>query len=117
MKISFILITTFLKLLSINSELNIIESEVSKFMQENFELISSNSFGTNYLRKINISENDSKILINNLLKIINRYIYLDIIKNPPQPKENYFNIVDLEEELNNINTEERPLYDFVFSRI
>ena len=63
------------------------------------------------LEKKNISENDSKELVNNLINIVERYVYLDIIKNPPQPKENYFNIVDLVEKLKNVNTEERPVYD------
>ena len=37
---------------------------------------------------------------------------MDILKNPPQPSENYHNIVYLKENLKNIKTNERPLYYF-----
>ena len=61
-----------------------------------------------------ISEEDSKNLISNLEKILERYVYLDILKNPPQPKdkEDYFNSDDLIKEFNEINTEKRTFYDF-----
>lgn len=49
------------------------------------------------IRKVNISESDAKALVNNLINILERYVYLDVIKKPPQPKENYFNTVDLME--------------------
>ena len=48
--------------------------------------------------------------MNNLINIVERYVYLDIIKYPSQPKENYFNIVDLVEKLKNVTTAERPIY-------
>ena len=63
------------------------------------------------IRKVNISESDAKALVNNLINILERYVYLDIIKKPPQPKENYFNTVDLMEKLKNVSTKERPVYD------
>ena len=80
------------------------------FIQENFQRISVDD-ALDEIRKTNISESDSKKLLNNLINIVERYVYLDIIKKPPQPKENYFNTVDLVEKLKNVNSEERPLYD------
>ena len=64
------------------------------------------------IKKTEISEEDSKKLISKLEQILERYVYLDILKNPPQPKENYHNIVDLIKELNEVNTDKRPLYEF-----
>ena len=64
------------------------------------------------IKKAEITEEDSKSLVDNLKKILERYVFLDILKNPPQPSENYFNTVDLIDELNNINTEKRSLYEF-----
>ena len=80
------------------------------FIQENFQRISVDD-ALDEIRKTNKSESDSKKLLNNLINIVERYVYLDIIKKPPQPKENYFNTVDLVEKLKNVNSEERPLYD------
>ena len=67
-----------------------------------------------HLRKIEINENDSIKLIDKLTKILERYVYLDILKNPSQPKnkEHYFNEVNLIEELNLIKKGKRPFYDF-----
>ena len=64
------------------------------------------------IEKVDISEEDSKNLINSLVNILERYVFLDIAKKPPQPKENYFNEVDLIKELKNINTKKRSLYEF-----
>ena len=89
-----------------------LDQEVSDFMRNNLRLDPPDIL-IDQIRKTNITEEDSKELINNLKNIVERYVYLDILKNPPQPKENYHNIVDLIEELENVNTEERPLYDFV----
>ncbi len=60
----------------------------------------------------NITKQDSTKLINNLKKILERYVYLDIAKLPPQPSGGHINEVDLIKELSNVNQEERPLYDF-----
>ncbi len=62
--------------------------------------------------KTNITKQDSTKIINNLKKILERYVYLDIAKLPPQPSEGHINEVDLIKELSNVNQEERPLYDF-----
>ena len=94
------------------SHFSLFDKEVSNFIRNNFQSQPPDEF-IETIMKINITEKDSKDLINNLKNIVERYVYLDILKNPPQPKENYHNIVDLIEELENVNTEERPLYDFV----
>ena len=66
------------------------------------------------IRTVKISEEKQKNIINKLKKLLNRYVYLDILKNPPQPKdnENYYNKVDLIKELDNLNTKERSFYEF-----
>ena len=84
--------------LSIELELTIDIYEISEY----FDII----------EKVEITEEDSKKLINSLVQILERYVFLDIAKNPPQPKENYFNKVDLIKELNSINTQKRSLYEF-----
>ena len=83
---------------------------LAEFIKENFQT-SEVDYVIDEIRKVNISESDAKALLNNIINIVERYVYLDIIKNHPQPKENYFNTVDLVEKLKNINTEERPVYD------
>lgn len=64
------------------------------------------------IQKTEISEEDSKNLIDKLIQILERYVYLDILKNPPQPSNNYHNIIDMIKELNNVNKDKRSLYDF-----
>ena len=83
---------------------------IADFIKENFKS-SEIDYVIDEIRKVKISESDAKALVNNLINILERYVYLDIIKKPPQPKENYFNTVDLMEKLKNIDTKERPVYD------
>ena len=64
------------------------------------------------IKKTEISEENSKKLIDKLEQILERYVYLDILKNPPQPSENYHNVVDIIKELSEVNTDKRPLYEF-----
>ena len=66
------------------------------------------------LRKIEVNEIDSIKLIDKLTKILERYVYLDILKNPPQPqnKEYHYNELNLMEELKLIKKGKRPFYDF-----
>lgn len=64
------------------------------------------------IRKTLISDSDANKLIINLKKILERYVYLDILKKPPQPSESYHNTLDLLKELDNVNKVNRPLYDF-----
>lgn len=60
---------------------------------------------------VDISEEKCKIVIENLIKLLeDAYIYTEIRKNPPDPK--YFKPVDLISELNNIKTNDRKYYDF-----
>ena len=65
-----------------------------------------------YVEQIKISEEDSINTIDCLVQILQRYVFSDILKNPPQPSENYHNIVYLEESLKKIDTSERSLYNF-----
>ena len=66
------------------------------------------------INKIEISEQDSTNLISYLTQILERYVYLDIARNPPQPPDNdeYHNRVNLIKMLNEINTHKQSLYDF-----
>ena len=87
-----------------------LNAEIANFIQENFQA-SDIDYTIEEIRKTKISSSNSRQLVDNLINIVERYVYLDIMKNPPQPKENYFNTVDLVEKLKNVNTEERPVYD------
>ena len=87
------------------------ERKIMNFINSEFDVMElDESF--NIIREIEISQEDSEQLINNLIKILERYVYLDILKNPPQPSDHYHNKVDLINEISNINTNTRPLYDF-----
>ena len=66
----------------------------------------------NTISQTEITEEDSTKLINALKQILERYVYLDILKNPPQPSEGYHNAVDLIKELDKIQKGKRSLYDF-----
>ena len=98
LKKCYIEIIFLLCLISFSNGKELIIYEIDEFFEiiENFE----------------ISEEDSKKLINSLTQILERYVYLDILKNPPQPSPNYHNRVDLINELKYVNTKRRPLYYF-----
>ena len=68
----------------------------------------------NAVKILEISEQDAANLINNLIYILERYVYIDILKSPPQPsgKDYYHNTVYLQYELSQISTQQRPLYEF-----
>ena len=66
----------------------------------------------NTISQTEITEEDSTKLINSLKQILERYVYLDILKKPPQPSEGYHNVVDLIKELDKIQKGKRSLYDF-----
>ena len=111
--IKFILIYILcFRLYFLKQEINPLDEAISNFIEENMKLYDIDTV-LDEIRKTKIPQSESKKLLDNLKILVKRYVYLDIIKNPPQPKENYFNTVDLLDELNNINTEERPLYDFL----
>ena len=60
---------------------------------------------------VEISEEKCKIVVNNIIKLMeDGYIYTDIIKNPPNPE--YFGKVDLISDLKNVETKNRKYYDF-----
>jgi len=81
----------FLMLILLSYELELNNKKVYE-LSEFFEII----------KKTEISEEDSKKLISKLEQILERYVYLDILKNPPQPSENYHNKVDIIKELNEV---------------
>ena len=61
------------------------------------------------INKINYSKIDYDKIIDNIKKLlIEKYIYLDIAKNPPSP----YKSIDISEELNLINTEGITYYEF-----
>ena len=66
------------------------------------------------VKSIAISELNSIKIINDITKILERYVFLDIIKKPPQPpnKKNYYNQVNLIEELKLVKTGKRSFFDF-----
>ena len=52
-----------------------------------------------------------KDVVNNIKSLLNSFVFLDILNNPPSPYDN--SIVDLLEVFDNINTDEnRPFYEF-----
>ena len=59
-----------------------------------------------------LTKEDCEKIIKNLIILLDRYVFLDISKNPPQPKESYHQPYDLINELNNINKENNTFYDF-----
>ena len=67
------------------------------------------------IKQIEITEEDSKNLINNLIYILERYVYLDILKSPPQPSDNnyYHNTIYLQYELTQINTQKGHYIHFI----
>lgn len=63
----------------------------------------------------NINESYINNVISNLVKIIDNYIYLDIIKNPPEPNglDDYAHSkINLIDALNKINRNNRQFYEF-----
>lgn len=90
----------FLILFSFSLE---VEQKYTVYEVENF---------LNTISQTEITEEDSTKLINALKQILERYVYLDILKKPPQPSEGYHNAVDLIKELDKIQKGKRSLYDF-----
>ena len=60
-----------------------------------------------------LSKSDSEQIIKNIISLLDRYVFMDIAKNPPQPDgyEKYHESFNMIEELNKINTEDRTFYD------
>ena len=60
-----------------------------------------------------VSEEYCNNVIGNLTTLkIEGYLYLDFLKAPKQPKPNYFNKMDIIQELEDINKTNRTFYDF-----
>ena len=55
-----------------------------------------------------------KEAVDDIIKLVEPYVYLDILKNPPQPEgfNNYFKPVDLIAELRKVKTEGTNFYEF-----
>ena len=102
---------TYIILFQFSFEILSDDIKIMNFINSEFDVMELDDF-FNMIRQIEISQEDSEKLINNLIKILERYVYLDILKNSPQPSDNYHNKVDLINEILNINTNKRPLYDF-----
>ena len=63
----------------------------------------------NYINDVSFTENDYDDMISNLITLLNnKYVYLDIAKNPPPP----YKPVDVIQELKAINTNNIKYYDF-----
>ncbi len=107
------LILTYFLLFQFSFEKISNKRKILNFINSEFDAFELDVF-FNMIKKIEISQEDSQKLIDNLKKILERYVYLDILKNPPQPQlsEKYHNKVDLIDEISIINTNKRPLYDF-----
>ena len=66
--------------------------------------MSSIDFGNTYYKEA----------VDDIIKLVEPYVYLDILKNPPQPEgfNNYFKPVDLIAELRKVKTEGTNFYEF-----
>ncbi|BFU26661.1 hypothetical protein EHI8A_129960 [Entamoeba histolytica HM-1:IMSS-B] len=60
------------------------------------------------------TEKENVDIITGLKEFLESYVYKDILKNPPQPSfsNNYYEKVDIDSELNKINTKTTHMYDF-----
>ena len=68
-----------------------------------------------FFKKTPISQQKCESIKNSFSKILHDYYaFYEIAKSPPQPDfdPNYHNIVDLNEELNQLNTKNRDFYSF-----
>ena len=66
------------------------------------------------MNSIDFGSNYYKEAIDDIIKLVEPYVYLDILKNPPQPKgfNNYFKPIDLIAELRKVKTENTNFYEF-----
>ena len=95
------ILTIFLLIMFVKSSYKVLSQK------EFYEKVRSDKLGKNIYIKI----------IDNLKKILNYYIYIDLLKNPPQPKfdPNYHSKVDTIkylDDLKNKITDETNSYDF-----
>ena len=68
----------------------------------------------NCLRSVKFTDSYYKETIDDIVKSVEPYIYLDILKNPPQPDNftDYFTPLDIVSELKKVPTENTNFYDF-----
>ena len=66
------------------------------------------------MNSIDFGSNYYKEAIDDIVKLVEPYVYLDILKNPPQPEgfSDYFKPVDLIGELRKVKTEGTNFYEF-----
>ncbi|EAL42611.2 hypothetical protein CL6EHI_137370 [Entamoeba histolytica] len=66
------------------------------------------------IESIKTTEKENTDIINDLKYYLNAYVFKDILKNPPQPSfsNNYYEKVDIDSELDKINTKTTSLYEF-----
>ncbi|GAB1221996.1 hypothetical protein ENUP19_0088G0025 [Entamoeba nuttalli] len=66
------------------------------------------------IESIKTTEKENTDIIDGLKYYLNAYVFKDILKNPPQPSfsNNYYEKVDIDSELDKINTKTKSLYEF-----
>ncbi|EMD45715.1 Hypothetical protein EHI5A_066210, partial [Entamoeba histolytica KU27] len=66
------------------------------------------------IESIETTEKENEDIINGLKNYLNGDVFKDILKNPPQPSfsNNYYKKMDIDAELNKINTKTTSTYDF-----
>lgn len=66
------------------------------------------------LNSVDFGSNYYKEALDDIIKLVEPYVFLDILKNPPQPNgfSNYFKPVDLIAELRKVKTEDTNFYEF-----
>ncbi|EDR29617.1 hypothetical protein EDI_322170 [Entamoeba dispar SAW760] len=66
------------------------------------------------IESIETTEKENNDIITGLKHYLEAYVFKDILKNPPQPSfsNNYYEKVDIDEQLNKINTKTTSMYDF-----
>ncbi|EDR22410.1 hypothetical protein EDI_039100 [Entamoeba dispar SAW760] len=66
------------------------------------------------IESIETTEKENNDIITGLKYYLEAYVFKDILKNPPQPSfsNNYYEKVDIDAELNKINTKTTSMYDF-----
>ncbi|EDR23532.1 hypothetical protein EDI_107910 [Entamoeba dispar SAW760] len=66
------------------------------------------------IESIETTEKENNSIINDLKYYLEGCVFKDILKNPPQPSfsNNYYEKVDIDEQLNTINTKTTSMYEF-----
>ena len=94
---SFYLVLMFDEQELISDDYNISLTKLNKYSIDDFD--------------VDFPEENCKIVVDNVKKLMeDGYIYTDIIQNPPN--SDYFGIVNLTSDLNEVETKNRSFYDF-----